>query len=85
MKNKPFQFQIETFIQTQISRRKKKVHTKMLSHLEHQPAVTVGHLQGIENGRQALIELNIHHSSDHSHDASVGQGSLGRWGSVTPA
>lgn len=62
-----------------------KVLTEMLSHLKHQSAVTTGHLQGIENGRQALIELDVHHSSDHSHDASVGQGSLSGWGSVTPA
>lgn len=64
---------------------KKKVLTKMLSHLEHQPTITVGHLQGIENWWQALIELDVHDGSDHSHDASVGRGSLGRCGSITPA
>lgn len=57
----------------------------MLSHLKHQPTVTVDHLQGIEDGRQALIELNVYHGSDHSHDTAVGQGSLGRRGSVSPA
>lgn len=73
-------------MKTQIWLGKKiKVLTKMLSHLKHQPAFTAGHLQGIENGRQALIELNVHHSSDHSHNTSVGQGSLGRWGSISPA
>ena len=57
----------------------------MLGHLKHQPALTVSHLQSIENGREALIELHIHHSTDHCHDAAIGQCSLTSRGCVSPA
>lgn len=57
----------------------------MLGHLQHQSALTAGHFQRIENGRQALIELDIHHSTNHSHYAAVGQRCLSSWGSITPA
>lgn len=59
--------------------------TQMLGHLENQPAVTASHLQRIEDRRQAFVELDVHHSTDHSHNSTVGQASLGSWGSITPA
>lgn len=59
--------------------------TQMLSHLEHQSALTASHLQCIENRRQAFIELDIHHSTNHSHYAAVGLYCLSSWGSITPA
>lgn len=59
--------------------------TQMLGHLENQSAVPAGHLQRIEDRRQAFIELDVHHSTDHSHNATVGQACLGSWGSITPA
>lgn len=57
----------------------------MLCHLKHQPALTAGHLQGIENRRKAFIELDIHHSTNHSHYAAISQCCLSSRGSITPA
>lgn len=59
--------------------------TQMLGHLQDQPALTAGHLQGIEDRRQALVELDVHHGTDHGYNAAVGRCCLGSWGCVTPA
>lgn len=59
--------------------------TKMLCHLEHQPAVTVRHLQCVENGREAFIKLDVHHSTNYCHYAAIGQSCLSSRGTVSPA
>jgi len=56
----------------------------MLCHLQHQPVLSACHLQGIEDGGQILIELDIHNSTDDRYDVAVGDGRLGCWGNIAP-
>lgn len=60
----------------------------MLGHLQHQARLPALHLQGVQDGRQPLIELHVHHRADHGHDApggGAGLGGGGRLSRVVPA
>lgn len=50
----------------------------MLSNFQHQTWTSALHFQSIENGWQVVIELNIHHSTNDSHNSAVG----GLWTSL---
>ena len=56
----------------------------MLSHLQDQPALSPGHLQGVQDGGQAFVELDVHHSADDGNDAAVGDDGLGGRGNIAP-
>ena len=57
----------------------------MLSHLQYQPALTTSHLQGVQDGREALVELDVHHGTNDRDDTPVGDGGGYSWGSISPA
>ena len=56
----------------------------MLGHLQNQPALSAGHFQGVQDGGQAFVELDIHHSADDGNDATVGDDGLGSRGHIAP-
>lgn len=47
----------------------------MLCHFQNQPGITASHLQGVEDGWEAFIELDVHDGPDDSHNTPVGGGS----------
>lgn len=49
----------------------------MLSHLQNQPGITAGHLQGVEDGWEAFIELDVDDGTDDSNNTAIGGGSSG--------
>lgn len=49
----------------------------MLGDFQDEPGLTAGHLQGVEDGREALVELYVDDGTDDGHDAPVGDGSCG--------
>lgn len=44
----------------------------MLGHLQNEPGVPALHFQGVEDGGQPFIELDVHHGTDDRHDAPGG-------------
>lgn len=52
-----------------------QVLTKMLCHFQHKSGITASHFQGVQDGREAFIELDIHDGSDDSNNTPIGGGS----------
>lgn len=57
----------------------------MLGHLQDQPGITAGHFQGIKDGRETLVELDVDDGTDDCNDASGGGAGGGGWSSIVPA
>lgn len=52
-----------------------QVLTKMLCHFQDEPGITASHFQGVQDGREAFIELDIDNGSDDSNNTPIGGGS----------
>ena len=61
--------------------------TQMLGNFENEPGAAVADFEGIENGGQLIIELNIHNGTNNSNDTAIGDGCLSAqqlWGGEVP-
>ena len=46
----------------------------MLGDLEDEPGLSVLHLEGVEDGRQLSVKLDVHHGTDDGRDLSASAG-----------
>lgn len=50
------------------------VAAEMLGHLKHEPRLSVGDLEGAEDGRQRPFEGHVHHGTDDRHHTACTNG-----------
>ena len=68
---------------------KERVLTQMLCHFQYESGRAFLDLQGVQNGRQSFLKLNVHHSANDGHylprGLSTGRCSRCSLGVLSPA